>query len=1243
MRQYGRLFLSFSFFFALFVGIVFSSPTTVSSQGSTGLRRDDIGPEVAGAGYTEGEQEALNSNLLRPQNYNGIVQIANGLDEAPYNPTPESPKVAIRVVGFDFNAEASKFAAYGSALCSSTSMFPAGTIVIVGNELNNLDLEYKGVTGGSDAQKLANAGKQYATQFNALANAVSACGQHYRVAPAPPDLYNGVWDPVPWISSFRSNGGCAGAEYLVANIFALGGSRVGLPALDAWQYLETNMCPGKKVIHFGGLGVDPNTQPPPSVKSQVDFLNAFQLPQGIETAATLIIDPCKNSNVSKSDWLFYVYGKAYDKDGNEVGEDCSTRDKPSFVYPGIEDMQSTADKNAMAASYMLTCGNKITLEGAIRGDDKLNDALPNYNSFVDDGSGGKCDPNNAACSVEAFGNVFIDNTKTVIPLFRMQDASVPRPSDPTRRTEDLEGFFSSTYTKKQTAGAADQITPLANGVSRKLTPATTQCANTMTYLNAIKQLCDEEKNRANIAINAVGTTSDSKQPPQQASPSANTSGECALYLSIPGADQRYASYRDVQARLPSVSGEQICSPKWIDTVKTRDKEWYKAFSSIEVTTPKGFKPAYIVRYMDRPEEQPSSFTSKVTWLAPSKIETDPEQIKNMTINDRIQITRVYVPAGFAEENNASVKEKRSFFPTYDGGFTQMVKSILPRDIIERIETITQLEVKSLIPKVAQYSLHTNGDKKYVQCEKCNEIDPDDYRGIIVRRINAQFSTQIGLEETGTPRFEGCTEDDYVGETAKDIVQTVNPPGVSDPVQPRKQTAVARLTAGGTGGGEPQTVRTFLLLPEEYRNINNYELAFAQTFVSHVEQEKPDFQYIAQRSDRKDPKNAYRYLQLSQSGFDISSPGVKAGAPLGININQAPEPDPNAPVDPMATPPSDTYGAEVFIEGKITGTKAVSEFNPDPQVPGGILARGLWQVMCNVLRPHDGVETIQYAGFEAFLKEGPSACTKGAKPSTTAASCKTGSDVLTCRNFGSCAPGASSSPAGTGQTAKISEGIVALALQVSKYTCTPAEILVGILAKESSGQTAQSVNGTNLVGATQTVLTGDPNEKGIRQFWSLDIYDPMNPNAPPIPAGNTNAGISPYILGGGPYQFTPDLLTRAINTQYKSATSECLSNVGITLPSGATATNDQALDNRQVGDSMCLASAVIWNGIGGTCDSTAHTLSSVSQAALEAGIRQYHLGDKNRPDDGTMTNYTSFIDRYKSFVEQVRIKQSACIK
>ncbi|HEX7018312.1 MAG TPA: hypothetical protein VF209_05410, partial [Patescibacteria group bacterium] len=125
--------------------------------------------------------------------------------------------------------------------------------------------------------------------------------------------------------------------------------------------------------------------------------------------------------------------------------------------------------------------------------------------------------------------------------------------------------------------------------------------------------------------------------------------------------------------------------------------------------------------------------------------------------------------------------------------------------------------------------------------------------------------------------------------------------------------------------------------------------------------------------------------------------------------------------------------------------------------------------------------------------------------------------------------------------------------VSERTCTPVEVLIGVLAKETKGLDFNNVP-----------ATGDPNQQICRTQKCVDNV---------------------YGNGGGPYSFTLGLPPEFIGTfnshishaEIAPLYQECINNLSVMLSSGTMTLDARTApqDGRIMGQSMCAFSANFW--------------------------------------------------------------------
>jgi hypothetical protein len=206
----------------------------------------------------------------------------------------------------------------------------------------------------------------------------------------------------------------------------------------------------------------------------------------------------------------------------------------------------------------------------------------------------------------------------------------------------------------------------------------------------------------------------------------------------------------------------------------------------------------------------------------------------------------------------------------------------------------------------------------------------------------------------------------------------------------------------------------------------------------------------------------------------------------------------------------------------------------------------------------------------------------------------------------------------GASSQITDGVIATALEVSKYTCTPAEVLIGVMAKESRGLT--NVNGVD------QPASGDPKEIITRQV----ACNSLNPN-------DSSADI--YYRACGAYQYAQANIRDQIAT-YGAPVTNCLSKIV-----------GGDIDTRELGVSMCVAGVNIWRSTYCTKNPGACTYSSrggnygcdnekglslkeyfdqgYTKGHFFGGIAAFH--GNNEANE----NYWAFVEQYTAAVEAVR--------
>jgi hypothetical protein len=554
-----------------------------------------VGPELAF--FDPWGQKKVNDNILVPNAFTGTTQVLNSIHTPPYNPAPGT-KAILRIVLLhgskitttDCNdpnpvsatpAEIESFANQLNDLSDKPGGFPKGTIVMFGNELNNLQKEYCYSTDKGHPEIAYDAGKDYAQLLKIFAAALDhGPDKKYLLAPTSIDPNNPDYSGKEFANGILEAKGYDVVDVLAQSVFDVAPAPdlaadippLMLPGeklnLSTWRYFEK--ISGKKMVHFNGWGANPDNS---SLRQQVDFYLNTPLPDGIESAATLIANTCPgHTGNAGSDWLFYIKGKVFDLDGNEIDPDpekkCSkTLSSPHglYIYPGIDDQKTFLDQVKMASTYMMTCANPYSFSGKIDNEDAITKKTDNtYVSYNLQCPG---DPGSTNCLIpNVFGKLSINQAQTTIPLFRFDKAKVPNPDSPLRRYDDLEGFFGGKYAPLSKA-ENDQINQtLANGTTQKLSALSLQCSQTLEFLRSIKYACDNTPPNP-APLNSVTATHAGPTPP----PTQATKNLCPLDLrtKTQTIDKTYTEILAMYDGLASNDQAAVCNQSTLPTNETQ--------------------------------------------------------------------------------------------------------------------------------------------------------------------------------------------------------------------------------------------------------------------------------------------------------------------------------------------------------------------------------------------------------------------------------------------------------------------------------------------------------------------------------------------------------------------------------------------------------------------------------------------------------------------------------------------------
>ena len=386
------------------------------------------------------------------------------------------------------------------------SSLPAGTLIVFGNELNNLDKEWQSCATACPGQEAA-AGSAYRALFQTFAGAL--VGEGLLAIPAPPDMYNSVYS---W-QDFVNAASPIYSGQLVANVYELPDG--GGAGLDLYKQL-----PGT-VIAFTEYGPHPSK----TLQEHVDFLQNATLPSGIRFATTLIPNKCDpNYEQGTDQYIYYVDGELYDINGNRLDPaDCDfdSGDLPTgdyykrFVYPflpksGDPDKDKKIMMNQLVEDYDVSCVPRTEYQVMLEGDGNVNDLIKYTGCGGDVLNGDACRFDAAAqyeVTSEGASKIFGVLRNELQAKQRAYDAVQPDNANKrsfTSRFESIEQWFGANNPEKASYvnnAAPAEIRETHQGPYYKLASVEMQCQAVGEILKATVNLCREWSDRTGTDIN----------------------------------------------------------------------------------------------------------------------------------------------------------------------------------------------------------------------------------------------------------------------------------------------------------------------------------------------------------------------------------------------------------------------------------------------------------------------------------------------------------------------------------------------------------------------------------------------------------------------------------------------------------------------------------------------------------------------------------------------------------------------
>lgn len=500
----------------------------------------------------------------------------------------------IRIVGVNSQAANDGSKAEHIADELNNSNISSGTIVVFGNEVNNLNKEWQ--CGGCSTPGAATQYGDFFKVFSSKANR-----SKYNPVPAPLDMYNGDF---PDFATFISVSGVYGGD-VVANVYDVGSTK-----LDSYK-----QYPGR-VIAFTEYGPDP-------AKSLQEHINFYKSHTPPVLATTLVPDKC---NPGTDKFLYYINGKIYDAEGNEV--DPVTCDKSTssstghtglppdgeyykrFVYPfyrtspeeGVPPLELMT--TILENDYSMTCSNPANLSTQAIGSVK---ELIDYQGECRSKYGDAC-----LFQPDASLSVTSDGLNKLFGVLRNENEVKWRAFDYTKAAEEERMFTNRFESVEQWFGAnnpkegisfgddkgepveyanqtPDEINGTHQGPYYKLTTLYGQCLAEREVLIATYNVCERWQSMPEN-MNGPGL-------------------ECSLFAKkVPGTPYDYRDLRDKMAdyeRLKLPNGPDICTQVFNNEEdRDDDKEMYqpteeekeivRAMSNVDLYQETAYRPAFLV-------------------------------------------------------------------------------------------------------------------------------------------------------------------------------------------------------------------------------------------------------------------------------------------------------------------------------------------------------------------------------------------------------------------------------------------------------------------------------------------------------------------------------------------------------------------------------------------------------------------------------------------------------------------------
>ena len=700
-----------------------------------------------------------------------------------------------------------------------------------------------------------------------------------------------------------------------------------------------------------------------------------------------------------------------------------------FVYAGIEDVmwrKGVRPAKDLASRYVLTCApsyflkSEVSNESTILDDPKIAgfDTIAKYCAPRKSNPAGSYNANNpeaALCYFDPVSKKLVVTDDKIIsgkfPLYRRDGKTIT----PQQRTVSFEAFFGANV---QNSGVAGYNTTLNTSPVRRLQDRETSCREVVKYMRVAEALC-------NPKVQAVprpdAATSTGELVPE-------SRDECALNVKTQTGKKLFETWDKVRltinnanASLPpnqKLAYEDYCSGP--TNIRANDNI-YDELLSIQPTTFNAFKKAYLVYYNPSFEKDKGAMnlTASDKILGSTEIQTffrkhelvkDPDRI-----DPAVNIIPILVPSSvFAQKDDFQGLGENT---TYQSSFARTMDILRPTALTEQRKKEKASEVADMFGQLLNpkndpldgclggrpYLVNT-GQKDYSGCynpldtQTAIEDDPAlagpqkrismlraYFQDLLTRRINAgirngELRAVMGETPPEDP-FEYSTKcEQYPTEKTTVLNSKIN----SYPYATVFENLVqlnARVRIAGDAPKEKFGIKSYLLLPEDYRNVRDAEIDFISMFVPEETKRK-----ILRQQNPASPSPSGTPSALTggtanpQTGTTTTQPGkmssfLRMGGIFpklsGFGVDDSPKsfrlPLPNPIPDfwlQVYKNPAAYPREYVDVSPTLKDDNLTSNFNP--LVPGGMLARGVFEIMAHVLAPLGSKNYQQYfCGLESY--------------------------------------------------------------------------------------------------------------------------------------------------------------------------------------------------------------------------------------------------------------------------------------